>query len=409
MNGRRPLDGILMLEWAAFHNGPGAGYMLGDMGAEIIKVEEPVKGDPTRGMSVIQGDYAALPGGRVIGFETANRNKRSVVLDLKNDKGRQILYRLVEQADVFYTNYRPSLAQRLKLDYEALRQYNPKLIYATNSGYGPKGEDAEKRSFDQLGQARTGVMWAAGDRDFPEPVYVMSGIIDQGGATMLAYGIMAALIARDRLGVGQKVDVSQLGTGVHLQALSVDMSLLRGRSMARHSRQRSRSVFSNHYRCADNKWLCLAEAQQDRYWPDLCKAVGAEELISDPRYESALKRRECFLELNEVFERIFASKPRDEWMRIFKEQGCQFAYDVVNNIDDLPSDPQVLANGYIVPFNHPVLGPVRLTGFPVTFSETPCGISREAPELGQHTEEVLMERLGLSWEELSQLKEEGVI
>src|SRR3990172_12910011 len=170
-----PLDGIRVLNWSQF-TPSSAGYMLGDLGAAVIKIEHPLQGDAYRGMGAMYGEAMSMAGGRHAGFEAANRNQRSITLDLKNEKGRAILYRLVEQSDVFFTNYTQSVANKLAADYETLSQKNPRLIYARSSTYGPSGPWAERRGFDQTAQARSGLMYAMGERDFPEPVQTVSGV-----------------------------------------------------------------------------------------------------------------------------------------------------------------------------------------------------------------------------------------
>jgi len=400
------LEGIRILEWTAFLNGPVGGYMLGDLGAEVIKIEQPVRGDPTRGMQSLFG-ASMIMGDLNVAFDMYNRNKKSVTLDLAKDEGKQVFYRLVERSDVFLTNYRKSLAAKLGLGYNTLRQYNPKLIYATCSGYGHTGSDVDQRVFDPIIQARSGIMTVMGERDAP-PGQIVGAILDQLGGTLLAYGIMVALLARERQGIGQEVDTSMLGGAVHLQFANVNTCLLRNREMARHSRTRARNPLANHYQCADGKWLMLAEPQSDRFWHNFCEIMGIEELENDPKFENALRRRETFAELIPILEKKFATKTRDDWMRLFKEK-AQFAYASVNTIPDLTADPQVLENEYIIPLNHPRLGPIRIVGSPIRFSETPIAMRSLGPELGQHTEEVLLEIGGYSWEEITELKEQEVI
>lgn len=403
------LQGIRLIEWGMFHNGPAAGYMLGDLGAEVIKIEHPIRGDAARGMESIFGTSTSLPGGRNIIFETSNRNKKSITLDLSQEQGRKVLYRLVEKADVFYTNFRPSVARKLGADYETLRSYNPLLIYAIASGYGTAGPEAEKRAFDPIAMARSGMMWGVGDKDQQGPGYIVGGIFDQMGATTLAYGILAALVARERWGIGQMVEASLLSGAIHLQAIQVNALLLRGRALSRQSRRRARNPLANHYKCQDGKWLLLAEVQADRYWSEFCQALGLAELEKDPRFASALARRESCQELITILDQVFATRTRDEWLRIFQERSCGFAYTPINEVEDLVSDPQVRANDYIVDFPHPVLGPTRLVGFPVKFSATPAKIQSEAPEFGQHTEEVLMDICGYTWDEISELRTAGAV
>ncbi|MCH8900796.1 MAG: CoA transferase [Chloroflexi bacterium] len=404
-----PLAGIRALNWCQF-TPSSAGYILGDLGADVIKVEHPVQGDAYRGMGQMYGDAMSMAGGRHAGFEAVNRNQRSITLDLKQEKGRAIFYELVERSDIFFTNYTERIAKKLGADYDTLSKKNPLLIYASSSTYGPRGPWAERRGFDQTAQARSGLMFAMGERDFPEPVQTVSGIADQMGATILVQGILAALVARERQGIGQKIETSLLGSMVHLQALGVSVTSFRGKSWARHSRTRARNPLTNHYRCADDKWLLFAEIQADRFWPQFCQALGLQELEDDPRFATAMGgRREHATELVEILDRTLATKSRDEWVRVFEEQQVPFAYSPVQDYYELLDDPQVLDNEYVVNFDHPAAGTIKVMGHPVRFSETPARVVREAPEFGQHTEEILQELGGHSWEEIAALREEGVV
>lgn len=403
-----PLSGFRVLNWSQF-TPSSAGYFLGDLGADVVKIEHPEQGDAYRGMGRMYGEAMSMAGGRHAGFESVNRNQRSMTLDLRQDAGRAILYRLVEGADVFFTNYTETVAHKLAADYETLRAKNPRLVYASTSTYGPSGTWAERRGFDQTAQARSGLMFAMGDREFPEPVQTVSGVADQMGATMLVQGILAALLARERTGAGQRIDVSLLGSMLHLQAIGVGVTSFRGKSWVRHSRRRTKNPLTNHYRCRDDKWLLFAEIQADRFWPEFCRALGLDELIDDPRFATAMGgRREHAEELIDILDRTLATRPRDEWLAIFEEQRVPFAYSPVHDYDDVLADQQVLANDYVVDFDHPAAGPVKVMGYPIRFSDTPASIIREAPEFGQHTEELLQE-LGYSWEDIASLREQRVV
>ena len=221
----KPLDGIRVLDWTIWQQGPVATMMLGDLGAEVIKLEERVGGDPGRGVMQIAG---AKTGARNYYFEANNRHKKSVTLDLKKPEAKEIVYKLIKKSDVFVQNYRKGVAARLGLDYATLSKYNPKLIYASATGYGPQGPDSEEPSFDYMGLARSGIMTAAGEPDM-EPMNVTGGIADQMGAIMLAHGITVALLARERLGIGQEVDTSHLGSMMALQGLNLFLKALETR------------------------------------------------------------------------------------------------------------------------------------------------------------------------------------
>ncbi|MFP6605406.1 MAG: CoA transferase, partial [Myxococcota bacterium] len=379
--------------------------LLGDFGADVIKIEERVGGDPGRGIVSMSGiDLGDRPN---FYFEANNRNKRSLTLDLKQPEAVEIVQKLVAGADVFVQNFRKGVAGRLGLDYESLRAHNDQLIYASATGYGPEGPDSSDPSFDQLGLARSGIMTAVGEPDMP-PLAVAGGVADQMGAIMLAYGVLAALVARERLGVGQQVDASHLGSMMMLQGLSVSARLMMGFALPRTPRSRAGNPLWNHYRCQDDQWLSLGMLQPDRYWADFCRAVGRPEMADDERFAEMSSRSQNAEAAVALLDEIFASKPRDEWMKILREGEGDFIFTLVNNVNDLPDDPQVQANDYIVDFDHPQHGTIQMLGMPVRLSETPGSIRSPAPEFGQHSEEILLD-LGYDWDAISDLRKREVI
>ena len=400
-----PLDGIRVIDWTIWQQGPVATAMLGDLGAEVIKIEERVGGDPGRGILRAAGaDTGSRPNWY---FEANNRNKKSLTLDLKQDAAREIVHKLVARSDVFVQNFRKGVAARLGLDYETLRAINPRLIYASATGYGPEGPDSADPSFDQLGLARSGIMNAVGEPDMP-PLGVAGGIADQMGAVMLAYGVLAALLAREKHGVGQRVDASHLGSMAWLQGLSLSMRLMMGIAMPRQARASAGNPLWNHYKCRDGSWLALGMLQPDRYWADFTVAIGRPELAADERFADLRSRGRNAQACVAILDQAFAQKDRDEWLKILREGG-DFIFTIVNRVDDLPDDPQVRANDYVVDFEHPQHGNIQVVGVPVRLSETPGQVRLPAPEFGQHTEEILTELLDYDWDEISALREREVI
>jgi len=401
-----PLEGIRVIDWTIWQQGPVCSTLLGDLGAEVIKIEDRETGDPGRGILRMSGlDLTDRPN---FYFEANNRNKKSLALDVKKPEGRRLVHELVARSDVFVQNFRQGVAGRLGLDYAALREHNPRLIYASASGYGPEGPESGEPSFDHLAQARSGIMLSAGEPDHP-PLAIAGGVADQMGAIMLAYGVLAAIVARERHGVGQEVDVSHLGSMMALQGLSVSSQLMMGWPIPRQARARAGNPLWNHYRCADEKWLALAMLQPDRYWADFCDAIGRPELARDERFADLRIRAQNAEACVAILDEVFASRPRAEWMDVLRRHPGDFIYTVVNSIADLPDDPQVRANDYVVEFEHPAHGPTRMLGLPVRLSETPGGVRSPAPEFGQHTEEVLLDVLGLDWDAITRLREEQVI
>ncbi len=401
-----PLDGIRVLDWTIWQQGPVCSAMLGDLGAEVIKIEQRGSGDPGRYIGAVGGQAGAERPNWY--FEANNRNKKSITLDLKQDEAREIVHALVEKSDVFMQNYRQGVAARLGLDYPTLKEHNPKLVYASATGYGPKGPDSDQPSFDHLGLARSGIMLAAGEPDMP-PLGIAGGIADQMGAIMMAYGVMAALVSRERYGIGQEVQASHLGSMAFLQGLSLSMKLMAGVAFPRSFRKRSFNVLWNHYRCADDRWIALAMLQSDRYWPDFARAIGRAELATDERFHDMAARSQNAEACITILDEVFASRPRNEWLELLRKDPGDFIFTLVNSVGDLPTDPQMIENGYVTQIDHPQHGPTQMVGIPIGLSETPGAIQSAAPELGQHTEEVLLEVLGWDWDRISGLREREVL
>ena len=401
-----PLKGMRVIECGIWQMGPSASAALGDLGADVIKVEERVNGDPGRGIKWIRGIPVELPGGKSWYFEYNNRNKRSLSVDLKKGEGRDILLKLVKSADVFIQNFRLGIATELGVDYRVLAASNPRLIYASATGFGTKGPDGKEPAFDYLGQARSGMMTVAGEPDSP-PVVYGAGIADQIGAITLAYGVLAALVARERSGIGQEIEVSHLGSGINLLGLDVFGTIVSGHAPPRVSRKKAYNPLWNIYKCGDGKWIALAMLQPDRYWATVCRALGLEELIDDPRFSVMESRKDNCEELIGIMDQVFPAKSSTEWLKILKEAG-DIICSPVNSLEDLMTDPQVVENEYITDYEHPVLGRIKTVGMPVRFSKSGVQNKLPAPEFGQHTEEILLE-LGYNWDDIAKLKDDEVI
>jgi crotonobetainyl-CoA:carnitine CoA-transferase CaiB-like acyl-CoA transferase len=383
--------------------------MLGDLGAEIIKIEDREKGDPSRGTSAVFGSSMTLANGENILFETANRNKKSITLDLKKEAGKQLLYELVAKADIFCTNYTQSAIKKLQIDFETLKKYNPRLVYGVATGYGLNGPESNRRAFDSVAQARSGIMYALGGEPDTPPAQIGGPVFDQMTGTLLVYGILAALVARDQKGIGQQVEVSLLGSGIHLQAYNLNTALLRGKQIPRPSRRSLKNPMANHFECADGEWLLLSEPQADRFWPAFCDALGIQHLEKDEKFSDAGRRRENYRELLDIIEGVFKTKTRPEWMSLLDAKGQGIAYSPVLRPTDLANDEQALLNGYITEIDHPSLGKIKMVGNPVSFTETPVTVDGYAPQFGQNTEEVLLDICGYDWGKIQQLKDDEVI
>ncbi len=393
------LDGIRVLDMTIWQQGTSAAVMLADLGADVVKIEDPSGGDPGRGLWRVE-----KAGGLSGYFQALNLGKRSIALDLKRPEGRDAFLRLAETADVFISNFRPGVCERLGIGYADVAKVNPRIIYACASGYGREGPDAREGSFDILGQARGGLMAVTGEPD-GYPKNAGAPIADQVGGMMAAFGILAALLHRERTGEGQEVDVSLLGSVMALQSFNITSHLLSGELPRRFPRG-GFGPFWNVYRASDGKHFALAMLL-NRGWRETCEAIGRPELERDERFA---RYRDRVLTnaaaLIAIFDETFATRPADEWVRALNERGVFCAR--VQDYEEIARDPQVLANGYIVDVPREDGPPVRMVSTPVQLSKTPARIRSMAPELGQHTEEVLLEA-GYSWEEIDALRTAGAI
>ncbi|MCH7606633.1 MAG: CoA transferase [Chloroflexi bacterium] len=400
-----PLDGIRVVDWTMWQFGPVSTMMLADLGAEVIKVES-LDGDLGRQFNRVNGSSSILPGGLNSYFESLNRQKKSIAIDLKNPKGVQIMYKLVEKSDVFVENFRKGVPERLGLGYDDLVKHNPRIVYGSATGYGPLGPDSGKPAFALTGEARSGsLFWAGPDNGVP---YSVGGMADQIAGIMLSYGVLGGLVARERLGIAQKVDASHLGSIMWLGGMRYGMALLSNNLAGRHERSLARNPLWNYYECKDSKWLAFSMNQSDRYWPFLCQAIDRPDLLEDERFDSMQGRTDNRKELVEALDAVIITKTRDEWEETFAGNR-DIIWEKVQDVFDLPDDPQVVANNYIVDFDHPVLGPSKWLQTPLGYSKTPLSTRKAAPAHGENTEELLIETLGYTWDDVTTLHDEGVI
>lgn len=397
-----PLTGVRVVEITMFQQGPIAGTRLGDLGADVIKVE-PKEGDPARGFMRVIGAQTGLKGHNYY-FESNNRNKRSVALNLKDPKGKEIFMKLIDSADVFLTNMSIDAPVKMGLGPDDLMKRNPRLVYAHSSGWGRKGPSARDLSFDYTGIARSGFMMCAGEAGSP-PAQMLPGMGDEMGGLILAWGVTAALYAREKTGKGQLVDTSLMGSIINLAGLIMDAPAMLGQEFPREIRARAGNPMYNHYRCSDDKWIAVAHLQPDRYWPIFCRALDIGHLENDERFNSIESRGRNAEELIKILDERFLTKTRNEWLEHLKKEGC--ICTPIQTPSEVVQDPQALANNYIIDVDHPEVGRMRQVGFPWDFSDTPASWRREAPGLGRHTEELLLE-IGYSREEIQQLKDSGV-
>ncbi len=399
-----PLEGIKVVELGFWVAGPATGGILADWGADVVKIEPPKGGDPMRGIfvSAVGIDLPFNPP-----FELDNRGKRSIALDLKNEVGREIARELCDEADVFVSNLRPGALERMGLDYATLAARNEKLVYCSVTGYGVEGPDRDRAAYD------IGAFWAragvAGMLTLPDgtPPMQRGGMGDHTTAVSASSAVCAALVARGRTGKGQHVATSLLRTGMYVVGWDVATKLRFGADVPPPSpREAAPNPISNAYRAACGKWFWLICLEADRHWPDVCRAIDRPDLLQDERTTNIVARRANGPWLVGLLDEAFGAKTRDEWNAIFERENVWWA--PVQTANDVANDPQVRASGGVVPFDAAVGGEPEQLATPVDFLGTPMEPGRLAPEVGQNTEELLLE-LGYDWEKIGSLKEAGVI
>jgi len=402
------LEGIRVLDLTIWQQGPMATAMLADWGADVIKIEGPDSPDP--GRSLVR--YDVDDGGPNAYFETHNRNKRGIVLDLKSELGRDVFYRLVGATDVVVQNFRPGVCERLAIDYATLSRINPRLVYCQASGFGLKGPDAQRPALDPLAQARGGLMSLTGEPDAP-PTRTFGGMADQVSAFLLSYGIMVALFHRERTGIGQMVDGSLLQGQIAVQAFNISSYLMSGNYGGSPLPRIPRGLTSplwNQYKAQDGRWLIVGMPQFGRYWPPFREAIhdATGEWLEPDRLSLEWMRMHAgeLMQLIARLDSLFATQPAAFWRDLFRRY--DFIFEIVNEYRDLVNDPQITANAMFTTLDHPSHGPLPIVAPAVNLSATPGTIRSPAPEFGQHTEEVLLQA-GFTWEEIGELRNQGVI
>ncbi len=390
-----PLDGVRVLELANYMAGPYCGMLLADLGAEVIKIENPQGGDFSRQTGpFVEGESA--------GFMALNRNKKSVTLNLKAARGKAIFLDLVQTADVVVENFRPGTMADLGLDYEALAQVNPRLIYSSASGFGQTGPYSQRAALDLIVQGMSGLMSITGEPGRP-PVKVGVPIADLTTALFGALAIVAALRARDHTGEGQSIDLSLLESAVALEVWETSGYFATGEVPEPLGSAHRVSAPYQAIRTADG--YITVGATSPRNWAAFCDAMGLQHLEHDPRFSVVSERRKRYQELAALIEEVTATRPSEHWYRLLEAAGVPCG--VLNRIDQVVNDEHVRARGFVVDLRHARLGSVRATGSPMRLSRTPVRLERAGPLLGEHTAEVLA-GLGLSVEEVARLAQEGV-
>jgi len=401
----QPLQGIRVLDLTRALAGPYCTMMLGDLGADVIKVERPGRGDDSRGWGppFVGEPYGPYPGESAY-FIAANRNKRSVTVNLKRAEGQEIVRRLARASDALVENFRTGVLDGMGLGYEAIHAANPRLVYCSISGYGRTGPYAERPGYDFIIQAEGGMMGITGPEEGP-PYRVGVPIVDITAGMFAATAILAALRARDLTGEGQLVDISLLDTQVALLA-NVGSNYLVGGAEPRRLGNAHPNIAPYEAFRARDRWFALAAANQ-RQWAILCDVVGRPDLTDDPRFATNGARVSNRPALVEVLGAAFAARDADDWLAALREAGLPCG--PINAVPDVFEHPQAEARDLAMAAEHPTAGPVRLAGFPYKLSQTPAEVHRPPPPLGQHTEEVLTGLLGYSAEEVAGLRGQGAV
>ncbi|MGO9455025.1 MAG: CaiB/BaiF CoA transferase family protein [Candidatus Binataceae bacterium] len=400
----RPLSGFKVVEVAMWVAGPSTAAVLGDWGADVIKLEEPNGGDPIRAMTVrtmADANARIRPP-----YELDNRNKRSVAVDLRKPEGHDFALRIIERADVFITSLRLDALTRMKLDYATLSARNPRLVYASLNGYGHRGPDRFRPAYDYAAAwARSGLMATIQEPGQPPPAQ-RPAMIDHAAGLGLAGAISAALLARERSGRGREINVSLFAMGLWMNATDLTVGLMTGRAPESESRTQRINPLWSSYRCADGKWIYFVMVQAHRYWKQFCEALGRRDWINDARFDDATVRAKNCAAMTAEIDAQVATQTRAQWAPILDRH--ELIWAPVNTDAEVIDDPQAHAIGAFAPVDHPNIPGCRVVNSPIEFGGVDPQPHRAAPELGQHTEEVALEA-GLSWEDIARLKESGAI
>ena len=393
----QPLEGIRVLDLTHVMAGPFCTQTLGDLGAEVIKIERPGVGDPTRGMPPHTIKDQSLY------FMALNRNKKSLTLDLKSPQGKEIFFTLVRKSDVVMNNFTPGTMEGLGLGYEDLRKINPKIIWAAVTGYGQTGPYRERPSYDIIVQAMGGAMSYTGEPGQP-PVRCGIPIGDLGGAVYAVIGILSALVSRATTGEGRMVDISMLDVQLALHTYRAKYFFVAGEVPQPVGTAHVSNVPLRAYKTRDS--ALVIEAYIDHFFRNLCKNMGMEELADDPRFSTRSARLKNREELDGILEKAFLKKTTDEWLDLFVK--LEVPSGPINTLDKAVSDPQVLHRNMIIEIDSPHSGTTRDVGSPVKVSGG-SPVYRYPPALGEHTGEILKNLLGYSEDKITELKKLKVV
>lgn len=391
-----PLQGVRVLDLCRVVSGPFATMLLGDLGADVLKLEEPGKGDEARtyGPPFVGGESAY--------FLSVNRNKRSCAVDLKTPAGRDLVLRLASAADVVVENFRPGTMERLGLGFDVLRQHNARLVYCGISGFGRTGAEASRPGYDLILQGESGVMDITGDPDGP-PSKVGTSIADLVTGLYAAQAILAGLAQRQRTGTGGRVDVAMLDAMASLLTFNAGIYFASGDSPRRRGNAHPTISPYETFQASDG-WFNLGVAN-DRFWASFCNAIDRPDLLDDPRFAKASERAGHRTELTAILQPLFRGRPRDHWTKLFGEAGIPCG--AIRSVGEVCEAEQLVARGVSREMNHPAAGPLRYLASAVRFDDRAPADARRPPLLGEHTGEILEQWLSLRAQDIASLAARG--
>ena len=391
-----PLEGLKVLDLSHALAGPFCSMMLADYGADVIKIEPPGKGDIARAWGTL------LPGGETDYFLGLHRNKKGIVLDLKNPEGKETFLRMVEHCDVVLENFRPGTLEKLGIDYETASKRNPGIIYCSISGFGQDGPYRDRPALDLIVQAESGMISATGEA-VGSGVRAGVSIADLTAGMNAAFGIMVALRAKDATGVGQSIDISMMEGQLSLLGVMIGNYFTTGEiPVPMGTAYKALLPYQTfHTKTRD---LALAVGS-DKLWRDFCPVIGCPEMTDDPRFRTNSDRNKNRAALVETLQTIFMTRSFEEWETLLVEAGIPIG--AINNISQVIEHPQVAARGAIVNMDHPRAGKVRVVGVPIRLSQTPGSVRTPSPSLGEHTDTVLRDILGMTPEDIDALRTAG--
>lgn len=387
------LDGIRVLEIASYVTGPFASLLLADLGAEVVKIEQPGQGDPFRGWG--ENLYSS-------NFRSLNRNKKSVTLDIRREEAREIFLKLARESDVVIENFRPGTLEKRGMGYDAVRALNPKVVYCSISGFGQTGPYRDLPGYDTVGQAMSGLLSLLTDPENPQGMGI--SFSDHLTGIYACYGILGALVNRLLTGEGQRVETSLLRATVSFTSETAVRFFETGKVPRRATRVRTAGVFA--FTDRDGLPFVIHLSSPEKFWRGLLEVAGKPEWAEDPRFRDRKGRQENHDLLSAMLQAVFRTGRREDWLNRLRERDVPSA--PLNTMDEVFKDPQVRSYGFPIEVEHPRMGKMQLVGSGIDLSRTPPAVTLPPPTLGEHTEEIF-EKLGYDKKKLAELREKGVV